>query len=103
MSAAPAFEGAPDTGPLTEPTAVGEQSCERSLSGGQEGTQLLVPGVAPISLRDRLAIRAAAALEPKKPQRPPDIGLFDLAARNQLDLFGPGGRIIDPELPPASG
>jgi hypothetical protein len=103
MSAAPAFEGAPGSRFLAEPTAVGEQSCERSLSGGQEGAQLLVPGVAPISLRERLAMRAAAPLEPKKPQRPPDIGLFDLAARNQLDLFGPGGRVIDPELPPRGG
>jgi hypothetical protein len=89
MSAAPAFEGASENGFLAEPTAVGEQT--------------LVPGVAPISLRDRLAIRAAAPLEPKKPQRPPDIGLFDLAARNQLDLFGPGGRVIEPELPPRGG
>ena len=89
MSAAPAFESAPESGLLAEPTAVGEQT--------------LVPGVAPISLRDRLAMRAAAPLEPKKPQRPPDIGLFDLAARNQLDLFGPGGRVIDPELPPRGG
>jgi len=84
---APVLEVAPESGFLTEPTAVGEQSCERSLSGGQEGAQFLVPGVAPISLSERLAIRAAAPLEPKKPQRPPDIGLFDLAARNQLDLF----------------
>jgi hypothetical protein len=89
MSAAPALESAPENGLLTEPTAAGEQT--------------LVPGVAPISLRDRLAMRAAAPLEPKKPQRPPDIGLFDLAARNQLDLFGPGGRIIEPELPPRGG
>jgi hypothetical protein len=89
MNAASAFDDAPETGLLTEPTAVGEQS--------------LVPGVAPISLRDRLAIRAAAPLEPKKPQRPPDIGLFDLAARSQLDMFGPGGRIIEPELPPRGG
>lgn len=89
MSAASAFESTPETSLLTEPTAVGEQT--------------LVPGVAPISLRDRLAMRAAAPLEPKKPQRPPDIGLFDLAARSQLDLFGPGGRIINPELPRASG
>jgi hypothetical protein len=86
---APAFEGAPDTDLLTEPTAVGEQT--------------LVPGIAPISLRERLALRAAAPLEPKKPQRPPDIGLFDLAARDQLDLFEPGGRIITQELPPGGG
>ena len=51
------------------------------------GLQSLVPGVAPIGLADRLAARAAAPLEPKKPQRPCDLGLFDMAARNQLDLF----------------
>ncbi len=51
------------------------------------GLQTLVPGVAPIGLADRLAARAAAPLEPKKPQRPCDLGLFDLNARNQLDLF----------------
>ena len=53
------------------------------------GLQSLVPGVAPITPSDRLAARAAAPLEPKKPQRPCDFGLFDLAARNQLDLFTP--------------
>lgn len=58
-----------------EPTAIGPQS--------------LVPGVAPITPRDRLAARAAAPLEPKKAQRPCDLGLFDLNARLQLDLFQP--------------
>jgi len=53
------------------------------------GAQTLVPGVVPITPRDRLAARAAAPLEPKKPQRPCDLGLFDMNARNQLDLFGP--------------
>lgn len=52
------------------------------------GPQTLIPGVAPISSADRLQQRAAALLEPKKPQRPCDIGLFDINARNQLELFG---------------
>lgn len=56
-----------------EPTLLGEQS--------------LVPGVAPISQADRLALRAAQPLAPSKPQRPCDLGLFDLNARNQLELF----------------
>lgn len=51
------------------------------------GPQTLVPGVPPISVADRLAWRAAAPLAAKKPQRPLDHGLFDMAARNQLDLF----------------
>ncbi|MEO5865813.1 MAG: hypothetical protein ABIS14_11450 [Sphingomonas sp.] len=45
------------------------------------GTQSLIPGVTPITARDRLAARVAAPLEPKKPQRPCDLGLFDLNAR----------------------
>ena len=51
------------------------------------GAQTLVPGVAPITPRDRLEWRAAQPLEPTKPQRPCDLGLFDMNARNQLDLF----------------
>jgi hypothetical protein len=65
---------APDLLPLaTEPTP--------------EGEQILVPGVAPVSLRERLARRLAAPLEPRKPQKPLNIGLFDEDARNQLALF----------------
>jgi hypothetical protein len=55
----------------------------------EAGCQTLVPGVSPISTADRLAFRAAAPMEPKKAQRPCDLGLFDLAARNQFDLFQP--------------
>ena len=51
------------------------------------GNQTLVPGVAPITPRDRLAIRANAPLEPKKPQRPADHGLFDMVSRTQIEMF----------------
>lgn len=51
------------------------------------GTQTLVTGVAPISQADRLAFRAAAPMQPKKPQRGCDHGLFDLNARNQIEMF----------------
>ena len=51
------------------------------------GNQTLVPGVAPITPRDRLAMRANAPMEPKKPQRPIDHGLFDTNARNQIEMF----------------
>ena len=51
------------------------------------GNQTLVPGVTPITPRDRLAIRANAPLEPKKAQRPADHGLFDTNARNQIEMF----------------
>ena len=51
------------------------------------GNQTLVPGVAPNTPRDRLAIRANAPMEPRKPQRPADHGLFDINARNQIEMF----------------
>jgi len=43
--------------------------------------------VKPITLRERLALLAAAPLTPCKPQKPLTIGLFDEDARNQLSLF----------------
>lgn len=51
------------------------------------GIQTLVAGVAPITSAQRLALRADAPLSPKKPQRPIDLGLFDTAARNQIEMF----------------
>ena len=51
------------------------------------GNQTLVPGVTLITPRDRLAIRANAPMEPRKPQRPADHGLFDTNARNQIEMF----------------
>ena len=68
---------------LSEPTPIGEQR--------------LVPGVAPITVRDRLQARMAAPLLPTRPQKPLDLGLFDIAARNQLDLFGISGRAQRPD------
>ncbi len=59
--------------PVTEPTP--------------EGEKILIPGVRPVSLRERLVLRMAAPLEARKPQKPLNIGLFDEDARNQLDLF----------------
>ncbi|RUY08425.1 hypothetical protein EOA25_14130, partial [Mesorhizobium sp. M2A.F.Ca.ET.040.01.1.1] len=52
-----------------------------------EGEQMLVPGVRPITTRDRLALLMGAPMRPRAAQKPLDIGLFDEAARNQLDLF----------------
>jgi hypothetical protein len=77
-----------DSAILSEPTPIGEQR--------------LVPGVAPITMRDRLQARMAAPLLPTRPQKPLDLGLFDMAARNQLDLFGISGRTAraDPQSQP---
>ena len=52
-----------------------------------EGEQTLVPGVKPLSDRDRLALLTSRPLAARVPQKPLDIGLFDEAARNQLNLF----------------
>ena len=52
-----------------------------------QGEQVLAPGIAPVSLRERLERLLAAPLRPIKPQKPLNIGLFDEDARNQFDLF----------------
>jgi len=56
-----------------------------------EGEQVLVPGVAPVTLRDRLMARMAGPMTPKRnpdaAQKSCDIGLFDQAARDQCDLI----------------
>jgi hypothetical protein len=51
------------------------------------GEQTLIPGVRPVTLRERLALAQARPLQPAKPQKPLTIGLFDQDARNQLSLF----------------
>lgn len=51
------------------------------------GEQMLVPGVSPVSVRERLQALAAAPLVSERFQKPCDLGLFDETARNQLDLF----------------
>lgn len=51
------------------------------------GNQTLVPGVAPITPAERLAMLANAPMQPRKAQRPADHGLFDTNARNQLEMF----------------
>ena len=53
----------------------------------QQGEQMLVPGIRTVTQRERLALLMAAPLVPRREQKPLDIGLFDEAARNQLDLF----------------
>ena len=50
------------------------------------GTQSLMCGVAPITLRDRLGVLAAAPLAPRAAQKHCNTGLFDLESRRQIDL-----------------
>ncbi|MBQ0750377.1 MAG: hypothetical protein KBT70_09265 [Roseovarius sp.] len=51
------------------------------------GEQVLVPGVQPITPAERLAMLVNAPMQPRRPQRPADEGLFDTNARNQLEMF----------------
>lgn len=51
------------------------------------GVQTLVSGVAPITLAQRLAMRANAPLVPRRAQRAADHGLFDTNARKQIEMF----------------
>jgi hypothetical protein len=59
------------------------------------GEQTLVPGVRRVTMRDRLELLMNMPSLPRRSQRPCDHGLFDLGARNQLDLLdllkGPSG------------
>ena len=52
-----------------------------------EGEQSLIPGVRPISARERIESLMQGPLRPRVRQKPPNLGLFDEDARRQLDLF----------------
>ena len=51
------------------------------------GTQTLVPGVKPVTDRDRLDALARQPMKPTKRQKPLDIGLVDEESRKQTDLI----------------
>jgi len=57
----------------------------------EQGEQLLVSGVRPITLRDRLTLRAAQPMAPKRnpnaQQKLCDVGLFDEVSRAQIDML----------------
>ena len=63
------------------------QPCAFEAEDTEAGLQTLVPGVAPLTLGERLAVLANAPLLPRKGQRPANHGLFDTNARNQLEMF----------------
>lgn len=62
---------------LTEPT--------------EQGEQMLVAGVAPVTLHDRLTLMALRPMAPRRnrnaSQKPCDHGLFDEVRRDQIDLI----------------
>lgn len=53
----------------------------------EQGCQVLVPGVRPVTTKDRLQLLADAPLKAHRPQKPLCVGLFDECARNQPDFF----------------
>jgi hypothetical protein len=57
------------------------------LTFAVETTAIGPQTLAPITPGQRLQWRADAPLEPARKQRRCDHGLFDLSARNQLDMF----------------
>ena len=52
----------------------------------EAGQQTLVPGVEPVTLGQRLTLRAEAPMQPRREQRPLDIGFWN-PMRNQIELF----------------
>lgn len=60
-----------------------------------QGTQVLVPGVRPVTTKDRLQLLTNAPLTARKPQKPLCTGLFDECARNQLGFFNQTKEGVD--------
>ncbi len=49
-------------------------------------SQITMPGVQPVSLGERLQFQAGLPMQPRRVQKPLDIGFWD-PMRNQLELF----------------
>ncbi len=48
--------------------------------------QITMPGVQPVSMGERLQFQAGLPMQPRRGQKPLDIGFWD-PMRNQLELF----------------
>jgi hypothetical protein len=48
--------------------------------------QMVMPGMKPVAIRERLEWMATLPLEPKREQRPLDVGFWD-PMRAQIELF----------------
>jgi hypothetical protein len=53
----------------------------------EQGLQLMLGGVRPQTMRDKLDWLAAQPLVPRKRQKSCDIDLFDTEGRRQMELF----------------
>jgi hypothetical protein len=52
-----------------------------------EGLQLMLGGVKPSSMKEKVDWLAAQPMQPRRQQKPCDIGLFDEESRKQFELF----------------
>jgi hypothetical protein len=57
-----------------------------SAVDASEADQMMITGVKPVSLGERLTWAAQQPMQPKRVQRPLDIGFWDVM-RNQLEMF----------------
>ncbi len=51
-----------------------------------ESDQIMLAGVAPVSMRERLGWLANQPMQPRREQRPLDIGFWN-PMRNQIEMF----------------
>lgn len=58
----------------------------------QQGLQLMLGGVRPQTMKGKLEWLVAQPMQPRRRQKPCDVGLFDTESRKQLELFRPGAR-----------
>jgi hypothetical protein len=56
------------------------------VKAASDPAQMMITGVTPVSLGERLAWAAQQPMQPKRAQRPLDIGFWD-PMRNQLEMF----------------
>lgn len=54
--------------------------------GEPDPAQIVMPGVQPVSLGERLQWQAQMPMQPRRAQKPLDIGFWD-AMRDQLEMF----------------
>jgi hypothetical protein len=53
---------------------------------GADPAQIIMPGVRPVSLGERLNWQAQLPIQPRRAQKPLDIGFWD-PMRDQLEMF----------------
>jgi hypothetical protein len=61
------------------------KKCQSGI-GLTDPAQLMIAGVQPVSMGERLSWQAQQPMQPKRQQRPLDIGFWN-PIRNQLEMF----------------